>query len=551
MNQPEASQIQALKGLKQYQAEYRQELVKLVLIKSSYFIAQIICFWLFAQMMHMLIVEQSSYSATQFNLFVVSAFCWLVGRHISQHKEISLDRKIKLNIERKVQKSLSEQQHALAQQHSSFQWQQIFLQHIPAVAAYISQYVTQKYLSVLVPILALVMVFAVNWFVALILIVTLPLVPVFMILVGHGAANIHRKHFISLERLGGIFIDRLKALTTITTFNQHHNQSQLLDTASNLVNKQTMNVVSVAFLSTTVLDFFATISMALVAVYIGFSLLGELSFGPEIVFSQGLFLLLLAPLLFSELKNLGRLYHQKAQAEAAWETLEPMFSSLSLQTKPVSSSEEFTGIDWLNFQVHNPKLTAPMLHIKPKQHIHLQGRSGAGKSVFLQALMGLTDASHQLTSKCVLLGQSPVILPSSVRENLSLGHPVSDDKLWHVLQGVSLDRVIHSLPQGIDTQLGEHPPLSGGELQRLMLARVLLQSAEVILLDEPTAHLPEEQHQKLSLLIYQLTKEKTVIWASHKRLPNEWFEQIWQITDGVINNKHIGQEKVQGVIADA
>lgn len=542
MKQPEESSSVALEGLTQLQAEYRQELATLVLIKSSYFIAQIICFWLFALMMHQFIVEQANYSTMQFNLFAASALCWIVFRHFAQHKEISFNRKLKQHIQHKVQQQLGNQQHALAQQHSTFQWQQIFLQHIPAVASYISQYLVQKYLSALIPIFALVVVFSVNWFVALILLITLPLVPVFMILVGHGAANIHRKHFISLERLGGLFIDRLKALTTITTFNQHHNQAQMLDTASKMVNQQTMKVVSVAFLSTTVLDFFATISIALVAVYIGFSLLGELSFGPEIVFSQGLFLLLLAPLLFSELKNLGRLYHQKAQAEAAWEIISPIVHS----TVREDSLEPFRGINWLNFQINHPKLSARKLHIEPGQRVHIKGNSGAGKSTFLNALMGLTYASHKLDGKCVSLGQSPVILPLSVRENLLLDHQFSDETLWHVLKQVALVDVIKSLPQGIATPLGEHPAMSGGELQRLMLARVLLQSAEVILLDEPTAHLPEEQHRELSQLIYTLTKNKTVIWASHKPLPYEWFDQTWQIVDGVIEP----ELKCQGETAD-
>lgn len=548
MTQPEAATMTATKakiiaGLNGLNTQYRTQLALLMLIKSSYFIAQISCFWLFSSMVHQLIVEQASYATQQLNLFGYSAIFWLVFRHFGQHHELSFNRQIKRHLHQQVHQKLAERQHALAQQHSSFQWQQVFLQHIPAVAAYVSQYQVQKYLSALIPLFALIMVFSVNWFVATILLFTLPLIPVFMILVGHGAANIHRKHFLSLERLGGLFIDRLKALTTVTAFNQHKNQSTLLDSASRLVNQQTMKVVSVAFLSTTVLDFFATVSMALVAVFIGFSLLGELSLGPEMTLQHGLFLLLLAPLLFSELKTLGRLYHQKAEAEAAWESLEPIANSA-----PISRvNGVFQGVDWLNFHLEQPQLLAPKLHLKAGQSVYLKGQSGAGKSVFLQGLMGLRAASHQLTGQCVFLGQSAIVLPTSVRENLTLGHQINEHRLWLVLKQVALDHVVNELPEGIHTRLGEHPPLSGGELQRLMLARVLLQSGDVILLDEPTAHLPEQQHQELSQLIYRLTRGKTLIWASHKALPTEWFDHTWQIDQGVIETR---SKSVEGVNHD-
>ena len=530
MKQPEVALPAEVADFKKLQAHFRPQVIVLVLLKSSYFLAQIACFWLFSAVMHQLIVAQQHVVESHFYWFGASASCWVLLRHTAQNYEISFDFKIKQALETRIHQQLAIQQTALANQYSTFHWQQVFLQHIPAVSAYLSQYLGQKYLSALIPLFALVMVFFENWLVATILLVSLPLVPVFMILVGHRAASIHRKHLVSLERLGGIFVDRLKALSTITTFNQHKKQSQLLHSASKLVNQQTMKVVSVAFLSTTVLDFFATISIALVAVYIGFSLLGELLIGPSITLQQGLFLLLLAPLLFSELKNLGRLYHQKAEAEAAWESLFPLVKYLP----ELHKKGEFRGINWLSFKVEKPMVFAPILHLMPGQRVHLQGPSGAGKSSFLHALMGFVESSHCLSGSSVLLGQSPVVLPVSVRDNLSVGHSYKDDVLWTALQKVQLDKVIKAMPQGLETKLGEHPPLSGGELQRLMLARVLLQPADVILLDEPTAHLPEAQHVELSKLIYELTKGKTVIWASHKVLPSAWFDLDWRISDGVI-----------------
>ena len=548
MGLPEAKRLRASMGIKQVQAQYLPQVLKLVLIKSIYFIAQILCFWLFSLIMHQFIVDQQGYLVWQLNLFSFSAIVWLVAKHIGQWQALRLNNRIKHDLQNQVNQSLGAQQHALAQQYSTFHWQQVFLKNIPALAGFLSEYATQKYLAALIPVFALVIVFSVNWLVALILCVTLPLVPVFMVLVGFGAANLHRKHLVSLERLGGLFIDRLKALTTITTFNQHDNQAALLDSASRLVNKQTMRVVGIAFLSTTVLDFFATISIALVAVYIGLTLLGELNVGPVLQLQYGLFLLLLAPLLFSELKQLGRLYHQKAEAEAAWDSLNPIINLPENLLATSSLGQEFCGIDWLNFHTQTPEIHAHSLHLIKGQKINLQGNSGAGKSVFLRALMGLQPASHHLHGRCILLGQSPVILPSSVRENLSLGYKVTEQALWQALTQVKLADVIRALPQSLETQLGEHPPLSGGELQRLMIARVLLQSADVILLDEPTAHLPKAQHRELALLIHQLMADKTVIWASHKALPKAWFDQVWRINNQEITMFHQYDQGVKGAL---
>lgn len=526
---------EAAQDVKRFLSSYRRTLLPPVLIKAGATLCQIACFWFFADMMHSLLVEQTDYAPSSLYAFGVVACLWIGLRHVGQGLERSLNYRVCLDLQQAIEEKLNRQQYVLANQHAPFQWQQIYLQHITSMANFVSQYASQKYLSVIIPLCVLVLLFPVDTFVTFILLFTLPIVPVFMILVGHGAANLHRKHFVSLERLGGLFVDRLKALTLITSFNQHEQQSQYLNTASQLVNQKTMKVVGVAFLSTTVLDFFSTVSIALVAVYIGFTLLGELSLGQKIPFNEGLFLLLVAPLLFSELKNLGRLYHQKSQAEAAWDSLRPVLYSPDGKDK----GDVFDGVNWLNFHSEAPELCARSISLHKGERIYLQGASGAGKTQFLNALMGFKAASHRLPGHCVLLGQKPTLLSDSVRQNLCLDKTFSDQALWSVLRDVALDKVIENLPEGLETPLGEHPPLSGGEAQRLGLARVLLQSADVVLLDEPTAHLTAQQHDELAQLINRVTEGKTVIWASHKFLPENWFNHVWTISDGRLTTKRL------------
>lgn len=516
--------------LKAVHQEFRLQVTKLLVIKLLSFASQISCFWVFSTMMFQMLIEQQAIVQTQLYWFLFFSLIWVFLRHSSVSYEQAMTHTIEKSLSTKLSQQLNAEQHMLAKANSVFIWQKTYLEHIPAIALYVSQYVIQKYLAGLLPVLVLIVLFPINWFVSIVLLFTLPLIPVFMILVGHKAANLHRQHFASLERLGGLFIDRLKALTLLKSFNQHKKQQDVLYQASQVVNRQTMKVVSVAFLSTTVLDFFSTVAMALVAVYIGFTLLGEINLGPELNFQIGLFLLLVAPLLFSELKNLGRLYHQKAKAEAASDVL----ASVLKKQADIPEKQCFKGIRWLNFQINKPELHAKHLTLEPKDKILLTGDSGSGKSTLLSALMGLKQSSHKINVNSVFIGQKPVLLPGSVRANLQLDKHIDEQQLWHVLTKVKLVDTIKQLPQGLETELGETPPLSGGEAQRLSLARAFLQNADLILLDEPTAHLTELQHQELNEIICQLYADKTVIWASHKPLLNSWFNKHWQLIKGEI-----------------
>lgn len=542
--------------LRQISHHYRKQLSFLLLLRLMVFASQVVCFWSFAQIMEQFIIAKTSIRNDELLTFTFSATIWLILRHIIVEKQLSLENDVEQELQHQINTELHTQQTALVKQHSSYFWQQIFLNHIPAVAEFISQYQLQKMLSGLMPILVIVAIWPANYFVAIITLLTLPVIPIFMILVGKGAANLQRQHFTALERLGGLFVDRLKAITLISVFAKQRQQVAQLAQASSIVNDRTMKVVGVAFLSTSVLDFFATIAIALVAVFIGFSLLGELSIGPEITLDIGLYLLLLTPLLFSELKTLGRLYHQKAKAESAADNI---VTALSLQTalsesKTLSESkalstkksvphidktqtanqEAFQAIDWLNYSVSHPAIHAKRLSIHRGDKICLHGSSGAGKTVLLEALMNMRQASHVLSVDAIMLSQQAVVLPGTIRENLTLDstYTTADDELIDMLQRVELSDWVSQQQHGLQTILGEHPPMSGGEAQRLCLARALLQHPEIIIFDEPTAHLTEQQHQSLVELICQLSADKTVIWASHKPLPETWFTHHWHLQDG-------------------
>lgn len=531
--------------LKEVTKQYRIQLSMLLALRSIMFVSQALCFWFFAKIMGIFITQGSTLVDEFIPMFIASSLSWVLIKYVVNVRVVKLQQQVETDLQSQLEHKLNTEQNALCRQYTSYFWQHVWVSHIPAISQFLTQYQLQKMLSGLIPVFVIIAIIPINYFVALIMLITLPIVPIFMILVGKGAAKLHQQHFVALERLGGLFVDRLKALTLLTSFNQHDTETARLDKASKLVNDRTMRVVSVAFLSTSVLDFFSTVAMALIAVFIGFSILGEISIGPELPFTFGLYLLLVAPLLFSELKNLGRFYHQKALAESAAEAIFPVVydagSDASVDvTDDVDSDENTTlkndsiSFHWHNFHIKTPSLKAETLSLKQGEHILLKGASGAGKTVFLEALMGVRKSSHQLKGKCVLLSQSAVITPASVRSNLMLDRVLPDKDLLDILNQVELTHWLHNLPNGLDTLMGEHPPLSGGEAQRLALARILLQQADIVLLDEPTAHLTKQQHTQLAELINRLCLTQTVIWASHKSLPDDWFSQSWIVKNGVI-----------------
>ncbi|WP_288388833.1 ATP-binding cassette domain-containing protein [uncultured Alteromonas sp.] len=496
-------------------------------------------FYFFAQAMHEWVVNtQQASQLTIVGLSVTLFVSWAL-QGVVNSLTISYKTSLMQAMESKLQSIFAEQQHALIRQHSLFYWQTLWLKHIQSISNWAYDYRVQQYVAVLVPLMALVVIFYVNTVIGLGLTLALPIVPLFMIIVGKGAASLHRKHFVALERLGGLFTDRLNALPLMASYRAHNTQVRLLNNASEQLNKRTMRVVGVAFLSSSVLDFFATLSVALVAVFIGFSLLGELNLGPEISLQQGLWVLLSVPLILSEMKKLGQVYHQKAEAEAASECLFSLFESVNqdeVAKRNLGPTSKFSGLDVTDFCVPD-FLKASHLKIEAGDHILLNGASGAGKTLLLEALAGHRDASHCLNSSCVWVSQSPVVLPGTVRDNLLLDAGYSDSELCEVLTSVELAEWLSSLPNGLDTVMTEYPSLSGGEMQRLSLARGLLRKPDIWLLDEPTAHIPDEQHHRLSKLIAGLTQDKTVIWASHKLLPAYWFDAHWCIANGEVTVK--------------
>ncbi|AZV32120.1 ABC transporter transmembrane domain-containing protein [Cobetia sp. ICG0124] len=384
---------------------------------------------------------------------------------------------------------------------------------VESLHGYYADFRPQTRLAGLIPLLLLAVVFPLNWAAGLILAITAPLVPIFMILVGIAARKRSREQFQEMDRMGRHFMDLLTGLKTLKLFGSARRGAQV-EAVSHAFRKRTMRVLRLAFLSSTVLEFFTAVSIALLAVYLGFHFLGHLQFGTwdeaPLTLQTALFILVLAPEFYQPLRELGVHYHAKAEAEAA-----------ALDLAPIVGATPFTP----------PALGPLSLQIAAGERIAITGSSGAGKSTLLNLLLGFVEVAdgmlslngHPLTQglpagTATWVGQETVVLSGTLADNLRLAKPqASDDELEAALAKADLSTWHASLPHGLATPLGEGgQPLSGGQARRLSLARAFLHDAPLVLLDEPTASLDAESEARVIRALQRLGEGRTLLLLTHR-----------------------------------
>jgi ATP-binding cassette subfamily C protein CydD len=407
---------------------------------------------------------------------------------------------------------------------------------VEALEAYYARYIPAMSLMVLVPLALLVFVFAHDWVSGLVMVLTAPLIPVFMILIGKGTEKRNQQQWRQLARMSAHFLDVIQGLTTLKLFNASRREAHMVASISDQYRETTMSVLRIAFLSSFVLEFLATVSIAIVAVLIGFRL-----FWGEMQFFHGFFVLLLAPEFYLPLRNMGTQYHARMQAIGAAERMVEILQTPVPETAGNSAlvpDLRTTGVhfDAVNFAYPDGRqaLQNLNLEIKAGETLALVGASGAGKTTLTNLLLGflqpqsgqirigdvpLSTLTPQSWREAVAwLPQKPQLFPGTVADNIRLGSPqASDEAVQQAATQAQAHDFIAALPQGYATLIGEAGRgLSGGQVQRIALARAFLKNAPLVILDEATANLDRESETRIQAAVRELAVGRTVVMIAHR-----------------------------------
>jgi len=427
-----------------------------------------------------------------------------------------------------------------------------WVEQVDALDGYYARYLPQQWLAALVPLMLVALVFWLDWLAALFLLLAAPLIPLFMALVGMHAERISQRHVLQAGRMAGQFLDRVRNLTSLQLFGQVGRSIARIEQATQAYRTVTMATLKVAFLSSAVLEFFASVAIAVAAMYIGFGLLGYIDYGPspELSLFSGLFILLLAPEFFQPLRSLAQHYHDRAAALAAADALAELEAldspPAAPQDLPNHAAED--GIQLrdvhLSYAGRGEILRGVNLHIHAGEVLALVGPSGSGKSSLLHGLAGFIQPEAGTIrlfgqppgqQSVAWMGQRAFLIKGSWADNLRLTAPeATPAAMQQALTAVGLNALLAAQPQGLDSPLGEGGRgLSGGQAQRLALARVWLSNAQLVLLDEPTASLDEQSEAEVIEALQALASSgRTLIIATHHPALMQMANRVVRLHEG-------------------
>ncbi|MEP7017689.1 MAG: thiol reductant ABC exporter subunit CydD [Actinomycetota bacterium] len=418
--------------------------------------------------------------------------------------------------------------------------QTLAAQGMTSIEPYVARFLPALVSAALLPFLAIATLVFVDWPSALIVALTVPLLPVFAALIGQTTQESTRRRWRSLSALSGHFLDVMRGLPTLASYGRAEAQVETIGAVSLRHRVATMGTLRLAFMSSAALELLASLSVALVAVSVGIRLANG-----SMTLYTGMLAILLAPEAYWPIRRVGAEFHSAADGA---EALRDVLSELHLTTtRPHTQPAPFEAVGRPD-SMPKRRPVEPETSVRPETSVVVDGLSyrypgsatdllrdlsfdltvgltvvtgpsGAGKSTLLELMAGLRRPSTGIViaPPSHLVTQRPFLAAGTVRDNLTLGNDGADDSLWDVLREVGLEVTIRSLTQGMETRLGDEGfGLSAGQRARLTLARAALSKSPLILLDEPTAHLDVESAAQAHRLIQRLAEQRIVVAVSHR-----------------------------------
>ena len=439
---------------------------------------------------------------------------------------------IKVSIRQQLLQHLFAMGPAKTQTIGSAKIAQLLHQGVDSLEDYFSGYLPIVAYCSVIPSAVLFAVFPMDWLSGLVLMLTAPMVPMFMIIIGHKAHDLNQKHWTKLLRMSSHFLDIIQGLTQLKIFNASRQEMAAVKTISEDYGNQTMGILKIAFLSSFMLEFLASIAIALVAVILGF----RLYYG-DVDYLLALWVLLLAPEFYLPFRQLGTQYHAKMAGVTA---AQDMLQILSIPIKENQAETQFKApfdisLTDVNFTYSGRKNTLKNINLTLSNHglYAVIGESGAGKSTLIDTILGFnTPDSGSMTingtkhtsaerdawlNHCGWIAQQGHVFYGSLGFNIALTEDYDDAKIQQVLTSVGLADFVAQLKDGLNTHVGEGGVgISGGQSQRLALARAFYHQPDVLILDEPSSHLDKDTEQIVSDSIAEYAKQHLVIVIAHR-----------------------------------
>jgi ATP-binding cassette subfamily C protein CydD len=441
------------------------------------------------------------------------------------------------------------------------------LKGVEALDAYFSQYIPQIFFALFTPLLILCAIFPGDWVSGLILLLSAPLIPFFMIVIGKSASAMTERQWKTMSRMSGYFLDVLQGLPTLKLFAQSRTQRKTIEETGESFRQATMRVLKIAFLSSLTLELVGTLGTAIIAVSIGHRLMAG-----QLTFQHALFVLVLTPEYYLPLRQLGTKFHAGMEGVSAskeiFAIIDQTTSDSDRNQAPMAQNTAgkrpvlFTDVTYTYPGAASPALDHINVTFPAEKITALIGPSGSGKSTLINLLLRfqepgegsitidglpIRDIPLETWYKAISwVPQHPYLFNTTLKENILLARPDASEKAVALaLEKTGLAQFVGMLPEGLDTMIGEQGArLSGGEAQRVALARAFLKNAPLLVLDEPTSHTDPELEAALRNSMEELMKGRTTVIIAHRLETIRSADQILVVSQGKITHSGTHHELI-------